>query len=387
MTLLGRLKDIFNSTADPEKRSILSRRFIIIISIIYSALILGISASFQIIMYTNAGILRDALVSHNQDVLIEKIGSIVDRLRLNNAASVQEIKRNVRALGSPSGDILAVIILAKTADENFYRVAETVSFHSDFNLGLKPSAVVRERKEINYLKRGLLQCAVDPTIYSQNGYYWQSVYHPYEVNRKRAILQFLVSVSRTQEILEGYAEDTGGMRVFIIVLTVVLVIAVVALSVIFIHNYSLLLRNLSSSLKKAAGGDLGVSLNPTGDDELNQLARSFNTLIEELKDKTGRSAPEPEPAPEAEGIGSIFGTGVSLLKKNRLDEAIAIFTALTVLKPQGFGSWFNLGVAHAKKREYDTALRMFEEARRINPAFAVTGAYIEKIRKLRNPDA
>jgi tetratricopeptide (TPR) repeat protein len=140
-------------------------------------------------------------------------------------------------------------------------------------------------------------------------------------------------------------------------------------------------------MKKAAGGDLEVSLNPTEDVELNQLAQSFNTLIDELKDRTEKAVQDAESAQDTEEAGAIFKTGVSLLKENRLEEAIAIFTTLTIIKPNGFGSFFNLGVAHAKKREYGKAIRMFEEAQRINPQFEVTAAYIEKVKRLQNPDA
>ena len=387
MKMRERLKDIFKKKIYPEKRSIISRRFIIAISIIYSALIIAVSVSFHLITHKNANTLRDALISQNRDFLVKKSQDCVDRLKLKNALSPEDIKKELYNCNTDFGDLLSVIIFTKTNDENYYRIAETLFFHDDLRLNLTRSAVVREQKEVNYLKKGILHASVDPEIYSENGYYWQNVYFPYEIRNRKAVLQFMISALRTQEVIDNYSESIQGTRTSIIVLTVILVIAVVVLSVVFVQNYSLLIRNLSGYMKKAADGDLAVSLNTTEDVELNQLAQSFNTLIDELKDRTEKAAQDTESPQDTEEAGAIFKTGVSFLKENHLDEAIAIFTTLTIIKPNGFGSFFNLGVAHAKKREYGKAIRMFEEALRINPKFGVTAAYIEKIKKLQNPDA
>jgi methyl-accepting chemotaxis protein len=387
MKIREKLKGLFKKKIESEKRSIISRKFIIAISIIYSALILAVSLSFHMIMHKNVNTLRDALVSQNQDFLISKIQDCVDRLKLKNAVSPEDIKKELYDYKTVYSDLISVIIFTKTNDENYYRIADTLIFHDDLNLNLKRSAVVREQKDINYLKKGILHSAVDPDIYSQSGYYWQNVYFPYEIKNRKAVLQFMVSAARIQDVIDNYIESIQKIRIFIIVLTVILVVAVVALSLIFVQNYSLLIRNLSGYMKKAADGDLDVSLNTTEDVELNQLAQSFNTLIDELKDRTEKTAPEAESTPDTEEAGAIFKTGVSLLKENRLDEAVAIFMTMTIIKPHGFGSYFNLGVAYAKKREYDKAIRMFEEALRINPTFEVTAAYIEKVKRLQNPDA
>jgi methyl-accepting chemotaxis protein len=387
MNIFNNIKGILKKKSDLEKRSIISRRFIIAISIIYSALIIAVAVSFHMISHKTAETLRDALVSHNRDVLFKKVQECADRLKSKNAATPEEVKKELSNCNTGSGDLLSVILFTKTADENYYRIADTLFFHDDLRLDLKRSAVVREQKEINYLKQGILHTSIDPEIYSEGGYYWQNVYSPYDLGNRRAVIQYMISASRTREIIDRYAESTQGVRTFITALTAILVAAVVAVSVIFVHNYSLLLRNLSGYMRKAADGDLGVSLNPTEDVELNQLAQSFNTLIDELKDRSEKAAPEPESFPDAEEASAIFKTGVSLLKDNNLDGAIAIFKTLTMIKPKGFGSFFNLGVAHAKKREYGKAIEMFEEARRINPGFEVTAAYIEKVKRLQNPDA
>jgi tetratricopeptide (TPR) repeat protein len=73
-----------------------------------------------------------------------------------------------------------------------------------------------------------------------------------------------------------------------------------------------------------------------------------------------------------------------MLKENRHEEAAAVFTALTILKPDGFGGYFNLGVACAKLGKYDRALDMFYRALEINPNHSHTSIYIEKVRRLRD---
>ena len=73
-----------------------------------------------------------------------------------------------------------------------------------------------------------------------------------------------------------------------------------------------------------------------------------------------------------------------MLKSARFEEAAAVFTALTILKPDGFGGYFNLGVASAKLGRFDKALEMFDHALRINPNHTHTAVYIEKVRRLRD---
>ena len=381
MGIPDRIKSLIQSWSSTEKKSLISRRFIIGISIIYTILILAASISFHYSMERNTAILRDTIASLNHDLLTEKAGLLAERIRLNKASTPNDIKKEIESHSAIANDILSVIIYKKTPDENFFQILDTVQFPGGLNLKMDKNAVVREDKKINYLKIGLLNTVVDPEIYTRDNRSWQNIYYPFVINNKKAVIQYLFSTSRTREAVDRYIEATGTIRVLNSVIAGVLAIAVIVLTFLFIQNYSLLLRNLAIYMKKAAGGDLDVSLNTTADIELSQLAESFNTLIEELKDKTGKAAAEPE------GTGALFGTGVALLKENRLEEAIAIFTALTIVKPGGFGSYFNLGVARAKNREYARAIAALETAQGLNPSYELTARYIEKIKRLQNPDA
>ncbi len=368
----------WNSTG---KKSLISRRFIIGISIIYSVMILAASFSFHYSMGRNSAILRDTIASVNHDLLTEKTEILAERLGYKKSFTTNDIKREIESHAALSNDLLSVIMYKKTEDENFFQILDTIQFPGGLGLKMEKNSIVREDKKINYLKKGLLNVVVDPDIYRRDNLSWQNIYHPCVINNKKAVIQYMFGASQTREAVERYLDATGTIRLMNVVISVVLVIAVTVLTIIFVQNYTLLLRNLSVYMKKAAGGDLDVSLNTTADIELSRLAESFNTLIEELKDKTGKAAAEPE------GTGVMFGAGVALLKENRLEEAIAIFTALTIVKPGGFGGHFNLGVARAKNREYAGAIAAFEEAYRLNPSYELTARYIEKIKGLQNPDA
>lgn len=417
MNIFHRIKKTPTGRSDLRKKSVISRRFIIALSVIYSVLILAVSISSNVIMHTNAETLREALESSARDIMLERSELIVSHLQQAGIHSSDGITRYLQEYNASSGRLIAAIIFTKTSDENYFRTSDMVLFHDNFAPDLKRWSIVQQGKDINYLKKGLVHGTVDPTIYTQDGYRWQNAYYPIEIGKKKAALLLMMSASATSDILLRYADDTRTAKTTLIVITVILILAVVLLTLVFLQNYSLLLSNLSRFMEKAAGGDLNVSLRKTGDDELDQLAQSFNTLIEEMKDLSSRPSAEtergPEPAPSAseaaapqeipapaapdgavtgagtpeDETGILFTTAVAFLKSSQLDDAIAIFRTLTIVKPQSFGSWFNLGVAHAKKREYENAIRMFEEARSLNPSFDVTSQYIDKLKRLTGADA
>ncbi|HNX60162.1 MAG TPA: tetratricopeptide repeat protein, partial [Spirochaetota bacterium] len=166
--------------------------------------------------------------------------------------------------------------------------------------------------------------------------------------------------------------------------------------------------------------------NEEADEDLFELAMSFNTLVGELKEKerlisdlkakttaAQKTVPSRDAGREEEfsmrlkslqaelsqalaekdkmvaelekndELSESFRKGVDILKEGRTDEAQIIFSALTILKPDGFGAFFNLGVVYAKKRDYDRAISMFERAIRINPAHAIAAQYLDKVMRLK----
>lgn len=359
-----------------EAKPIISRRFIIGVSITYSALILVTAGSFFIATRIMGETLRDAIEMNKKELLLGKTELLIDRLRAKALTSPQTFIDAIMEDSAGIDDILAAVLFTRTEDENYYRVGAIGVFTEGFSLPIRVSEVVRPGKEVNYVKTGSIQPVVDPEIHVRDAFAWQNAYAPIKMERRNAVLQIYYSASRTQMLLEEYRSAMRLPRGIMLGFTIFCIAAVGIITAVFMYNYSYLIRNLSAYMKKAAEGDLDVSLRKTDDRELNLLAESFNTLIDELRDRSEKTSEE------AKGMAPIFAAGVSLLKDNRLDEAIAVFRALTILNRNSFGSYFNLGVAYAKKREYQSAIEMFQTAERLNPGFEMSSRYIEKIRDL-----
>ncbi len=293
-------------------------------------------------------------------------------MKLSKPDNSKDIKKNLGIFCSEEKGFYYILLFSKTSDENYFRLRGKVPLKKDFRLQIEIGSVVKEEKSKNYLKEAQLSGIVEPEIYSNKGLYWQNVYFPFKVKRKTYIIQFIVSASKTEYLLSIYNRSNNNAKWIIIIVSIVMIIAAVIATIIFMHNYSLLIKNLSQYIEKAAKGDLNVSIKTINDDELNKLANSFNSLIHELKDK---SSSEP--------LSSIFATAVKCLKENNLDDAISLFKTITILRPEGFGSYFNLGVAFAKKKDYRQSLDMFNKALEINPQHELTGKYIRKVEKMR----
>lgn len=171
MNIFQRIKNRFNPT-NGEKRSIISRRFIIAISIIYSLLIIAFAFSFHYTMHKNRAILRESIVAHNQHAILQSLDSLAERIRGGSGKTIEDLKAELVRHNAAGGDILSGLFFTKTEDENFFRIAGTLSFDRGFTLKVPRSGVFREQKEINYLKKGVRHSIVDPDVYSQGPSDW-----------------------------------------------------------------------------------------------------------------------------------------------------------------------------------------------------------------------
>ncbi len=327
---------------------------------------------FHITTLRNKSVLKKTLMENYEDILLDKAEIITERLTAMQHKKTNEIKKEILRYCSEEKDYLHAIIYSQTSDENFFRVVDTVSINQNLVVPISNKEVVQEEKEYNYLKEGLLHGVVEPNLYKRGNITWQNVYYPLSFDGKNLIIQYMISNSDIMHAIENYSSSIRVTRIISIVITVVLAIAVILLTLIFTHNYSLLIDNLSHYIDRAAQGELELNLHET-DNELNKLALSFNSLMDELKDKKDRGHHEPEK--------ELFNIGVTMLKENKLDDSIAIFRTLTILKPESFGSYFNLGVAYAKKKDYKQSLTMLEKAAAENPAYDITQKYIVKVKK------
>ncbi len=364
-----------------KTRTGISRKYIIATSMLFSLLVVLLSVSFLFILKANRSLIEETLIRNNEYLLIEKVRTLVDRLELNPGKTTRELSGRIRELCTGDDAFLYAIVLGKTADENYFEVRDTIPFSKVVNPGVSKKSVVREDKEANYLRQALMKPTIDPKLRETSGIYWQSVYFPYKMNNKSLVLEFLMSSSGTKTAIDEYAAGITKIKRYIIILAIVLIGVVIISGMLFIQNFSILIRNLSRSMRKAARGELDVNLNTAADDELTELAHSFNSLIGEMKELKAKEKIAPE-LENRDMLGDIFKFGVSLLKENRLDDSIALFKTLTLLKPEGFGGYFNLGVAFAKKGEYGTSIEMFARALQANPQHELTLQYIEKVKRL-----
>ena len=128
--------------------------------------------------------------------------------------------------------------------------------------------------------------------------------------------------------------------------------------------------------------DHDINLNTAADQELSELALSFNSLIEEMRDLREKEKTILLPA-EKDLLGDAFKQGVALLKDGDYINALHLFHTIIILKQESFGSYFNMGIAYAKLQDYDNSLPMFARAKALNPRYELTDSYIEKVNKLK----
>ena len=226
---------------------------------------------------------------------------------------------------------------------------------------------------------------IDPNIYSSNGKYWQNVYLPFKIKGKTYIIEFTISTSDTFSTINKYYEASQKTKQYMLIIPTIMIIVVFILTFLFTHNVSLFLKNLSKYMNKASSGDMDVNLNPIIDDDFSELALSFNSLLDKLKESKEKDKIIHE-LENNDPLSDFFKNGVNLLKENRIDDAISFFHSLSILKPDGFANYFNLGVAFAKKKDYENSLKMFNKALLIYPDHELTQNYITKVQRLQKPN-
>lgn len=357
----------------------ISRTYVLITAVVFSLLIIILSVSFHLILRANTGFVRDTLMRDSEFLLAGRAGLVLERFRVDTIKRPRELAAEIRRLCAEEEGFLHVIVFKKTEDENYFEVLEHVALDERIRVNLDRKDIVKEDKEINFLKRAVFALTVDPQIRISGGVPVASVYAPLRSGNRTAVVQFIMSSERTHAALREYAEKTHRTKKYLIALAAGLIAAVAAASLLFVQNFSLFVRRLSSSMERAAGGELSVSMNPAADEDLSELALSFNSLIGELRAKE-KSIQELE---NKDALDDIFKYGVSILKEGRLDEAIAVFTTLVLMRPGSFGGHFNLGVAFAKRGDYERSLSMFEKALAADPGHELTLQYIEKVKSRR----
>lgn len=361
-------------------RNGISRRFVLVISLVFTAIIIFLTFFFNYILTENYILLRGVVLNNNERLQRERVQNVAALIASRQVRRDRDISGAIRSVISPGSGFLNVIVFSQTADENFFRVKGGLQLHPGVQPGPEENTVVRENRDSNYLKKGMFRTVVDPEIYSAGGVFWQNVYQPFTAGGRHYVLQFMISASRTMTALNEYSDAMKRLKWYLIFIDIAAVIIVLFVVLHFMQNFSLLIGNISRSMKKASEGELDVNMNAEADRELAELAVSFNSLIEEMKGlrEKGKQFDEMEKF----SMNDIFKTGVACMKEERLDEAVALFRSLLIFNPESFGGLFNLGVAYAKQREYNESLSMFLRARDLNPEHEMTRSYIDKVQRL-----
>ncbi len=347
---------------------------------IYSLLIILFAAGFYAIIRSHTGDVTAMVLDSDRAVAESLVRSVSFPQKTDprgKDAGSTGLRSAIEQAMQANPLLLGAVIYSPTEDENYFEVKDIVSSGTMKDLPLEMHTIVKESKRMNFLRKALVSITVDSVLYKDDktAVTWQNAYVPTNPGKKgNNVVQYFISAEKTRRTVAAYENSLMLYAAGIFGLAVLMMIAVLVLTMVQAHNFTLLINNLSSYMSKAARGDLEVNLNSDSDVELSELALSFNSLIDELKDKSHRLAQEPPQLKE------IFAIGVTMLKDNRLDEAVGVFNALLSVNPDKFGTCFNLGVAYAKKGENMKSLDMFQKAYEINPTFEKTTAYIDKIK-------
>jgi methyl-accepting chemotaxis protein len=298
----------------------------------------------------------------------------------------------VRGLLKMNSTMLYAAVYKKTSDENYFRALIAEKGAAPVPIEIVEGQQFKENKDVNYLGKGLLEPAVDPGLYSEGGFHWQNIYFPVKISGADAVAQLFVSSAVTSSDLERQGASLIKFTVWLAVCSVLLVLFTAAAGWWFYHNQAIFINGLSDSMRRAAAGDMNVSLNEmAADRELAPLASSFNELIEEFREAKNRPVPElpelPEAPPAAPDTSELFREGVALLKEGRNSEAAGIFRSVTFIKPEGYAGFFNLGVARARGGEYSSARTAFQRSIELNPDHEQSAKYLERVKDIpdRNP--
>jgi tetratricopeptide (TPR) repeat protein len=351
-----------------KRRSTVSTRFVITTAIVYSVIIILIVLSFLYILTINSGILKDILLKNNDAYLLKKSSLIVDRLKEKKINNIKELSKELKEYCLKDNEFLYILLFSNTSDENYFKIQKKIPIDESFKITAEYNKLIQEKKDVNYLKTGFSKPVIDQTIYSSNNQYYKTVYHPILI-KNNYIIEFFISASDVIATLNDYSEKINIIKKYSVIIAASAVIIIIITTLLFNYSFSLLIKNLSGHLKKAAEGSLNLDMTNLKDDDLNELALSFNGIFSELKLK--KDMP-----------GELFKMGVNLLKQENYNDSIAIFKTLLIIKPDTFGACFNLGVVYAKNRQYNLSLEMFEKALNANPGHEVTLDYITRVKRL-----
>ncbi len=353
----------------------LSRKFILPVAAVFLFLIALMAFSFRYMAAETSELLRTILMKGEDEVALERTAMVMERLKGGRFRHVPDVIDGLRRAASADASLLHVLVFSRTADDEYHRIIEKIRLNAAFEVDAEVKSEVALERNNRYLKRGVYVPVADPWIHASGAFTWRNVYHPFNFGRKNLVVCFMVSAGRTSAALAEYDESMGRIRRNALIINSAAALAVLAALALFTQNFRFFLSKLSAHIARASRGDLAVNISAPEGDELQELASSFNSLVEEMRVLKKREKQYADKDP----LDELFKSGVEVLKEGRLDDAVTLFRALGFLRPESFGSYFNLGVAYVKMRRYGDSLEMFNKALAVNPGHALAREYAEKV--------
>jgi hypothetical protein len=404
-----------------------AKKILIIFTAMNAAAILAAAAVFSGAIRSDISFIRDTIMNYASHTALERAkGS--SALFQGKSSTITEASAILENIAKKDSRILYILVFSKTADENFFRVSAKIDAGKHISVPIKKGQRVREESEENWLRKGLSEPCVNKTLFSDKNSLWHNAYAPLTLKNTTYVARFMIASTDAVIALEEHNTRISRLKAIIIIGTIIFITITLIAAFIFLRNFTMFITGITGYVKKAASGETGLSLNENTDEDISELALSFNSLVGELRDKekliydlsirekkavksasaekdsavreeltleieTLRQKLEEavaekqkieDDSAQPDELSESFRKGVSFLKENKFSEAETIFTALTLVKPDGFGAYFNLGVVYAKMRSLDRSLEMFEKARAINPGHPHTESYIGKVMHLKS---
>lgn len=346
---------------------------------IYSALIASALITLLSMVANSAIDSSTAMLKKSiSDVETGKISAMAADLeryiRHNRVNSLKELSKAVERIPDRNEEMLNIAIFSKTGDDNFFELIDEFPLNDSFKTEAEKKRKLQQNSETNFLKKAVSGFEIDPLEKSSNGHIWKNGYFPCELKNRKLVIMIMASVESTRRQLESHMEAVSFSKKIIIASAAGFGIFFIIMIFIFINHFSMLVEKLSESLKKAATGHTGLSMNPQADSDLLDLASSFNTLVDELRESKEKG--------EKPAMPDFFAEGVKLLKEENFDDSVALLRAHLFIRPDSFAAYFNIGVAYARLRKYDKSLAMFQKSLEINPSHELSRKYIDKINSL-----
>lgn len=356
------------------------KKFSIFFTSINAITILILTSIFIYQINNNNLFLKETLISNNKKYTLNKTNYIHSYLSLFKLDSLKDLKRQLRSILKKDSEILNISIFSKTSDENYFKVKSTLKIHSLFKIPYKRNQIVNNESQTTFLKEGIFQTTFDPNLYTDKKLFWHNIYTPIKLSNSTYVLKFAVNHSKTGNILKKHLENNKEKKELLSYTVIIFIILLLIVSLLYMNIHSVFVNKLAKFVEKASKGDLNLAINSNADNDMSKLANSFNTLIEDLKDKEKKI----KNLEKREEYSEIFKHGVQQLKNKKYNDAITIFTTITILKPNGFASYFNLGIAYIKNKDFHKSIYNFNKALSLNPEHDITKNYLDKIYKMKS---